>query len=277
MKLRPIVKMHGGKRYLADWIRGHFPQNHEDMIYVEPFCGASSVFLNKPRARIEILNDLDPGIVAILRITRDYPEEFMHELEHVLYKEAFFKNAQDLEQMFANQWRTEFTEMKLAVNEFILRRMSRGGLKKAFAWSDRQRGGKPGDVNAWESAIAQLLDVSDRLQGVKIFNEPAEDLLYLLDRPDVMAYCDPPYLPKTRRSKKTYDCEMSEEDHMKLGQVLGGFKGNVLLSGNPSPVYDTMYESWAMATKPIANHSSQQKVKQYRTEALWYNYTIETS
>ena len=47
MCTRPILRYHGGKWKLADWIIGNIP-NHR--IYVEPFGGAASVLLKKPRS-----------------------------------------------------------------------------------------------------------------------------------------------------------------------------------------------------------------------------------
>ena len=48
-KLRPAVKRHGGKAYLARRIIARFP-GHET--YVEPFAGGPSVLLNKPPAAL---------------------------------------------------------------------------------------------------------------------------------------------------------------------------------------------------------------------------------
>ena len=262
MKLRPIVKIHGGKRYLADWIIQNFPCGYTDMTYVEPYCGAASVLLNKPRSRVEMLNDVDPGMVAILEITRDRAKEFAKKLSKIPYREDTFEEAQCKE-----GWNQD--EMQYAINEFILRRMSRGGLKSAFAWSDRQRGGQPGDVNAWQSIIKMVPQISERLQGVEIYNETALEFLWLVNQENTLAYCDPPYLPKTRQAKKAYRYEMTEKAHKKLAWALNSFRGKVLLSGNPAPLYDKIYAGWESSRRTIANHSSQQKVKQYRTEVLW--------
>lgn len=66
---RPIMRYHGGKYRLAPWIISHFPAHKS---YVEPFGGAGSVLMRKPRSHGEVYNDLDDEIVNVMRVLRNY-------------------------------------------------------------------------------------------------------------------------------------------------------------------------------------------------------------
>ena len=45
--------------------------------YVEPFAGSLAVLFAKPRARHEIVNDLDGGLVTFFRVLRDRPDDLI--------------------------------------------------------------------------------------------------------------------------------------------------------------------------------------------------------
>ncbi|WP_434627526.1 DNA adenine methylase [Chromobacterium sp. CV08] len=62
--IRPALRYHGGKWMLAPWICRHFPEHR---VYTEPFGGAASVLLRKPRAKlVEIYNELDPEMIGAI-------------------------------------------------------------------------------------------------------------------------------------------------------------------------------------------------------------------
>lgn len=75
---RPILRYHGGKWMLADWIISHFPAHR---IYVEPFGGGASVLLKKQRTYAEIYNDLDSELVNLFRTIRDHGDDLKNRLQ----------------------------------------------------------------------------------------------------------------------------------------------------------------------------------------------------
>ena len=146
-------------------------------------------------------------------------------------------------------------------------------MKTHFSWSERKRGGKPGDENAWNTYKDMLPEICNRLSNVEITNKNLFDLLEEMGKmDDILWYIDPPYLPSTRTVSKVYDHEMTEMDHIKLCEIIQGVKGKVLLSGYQSDLYTKMLKNWTMETYSMANHSSQTKEKQRRIEVLWRNY-----
>ncbi len=267
-KLRPPIKTHGGKYYLSSWVIEQFPKEYEELTYCEPFCAGASVFLNKNPSQEEVISDIQCGVVYIFKALRDEPKEFISRLKRTRYTERAFKMAQNREQKGFEDY------VDHAVNEYILRRMSRGGMKQAFAWSERQRGGQPGDLNAWETMLNQLGLIADRITNTTILCQDFREVIKTWDEENAFFYLDPPYLHSTRSegSAQIYDHEMSVEDHMDLLQLVNSIRGKVILSGYSSPLYNRSLKEWRCKKKQIANHSSQQKAKTRRTECIWLNF-----
>lgn len=80
-------------------------------------------------------------------------------------------------------------------------------------------------------------------------------------------YCDPPYLPSTRKSQKyMYTYEMAEEQHIELLDVLKQIPCMVMISGYDSSLYNEMLASWNKTQFQVGTRQGP------ATETLWFNY-----
>src|SRR5262245_23908230 len=135
MAIRPPVKWHGGKRYLAKWIISHFPKHR---IYLEPFGGVASVLLNKAPVEVEVYNDIDLRITRLFRVLRDQGEQFLAKASLTLYSQVEFEAAAHAP--------PAASDVDLALRDFVRWRQSFGGKGESWSYTtSRARGGMAGD------------------------------------------------------------------------------------------------------------------------------------
>jgi DNA adenine methylase len=161
-------------------------------------------------------------------------------------------------------------EVEAAARVIVSRRWSRGGHGKHLAWSERTRGGLPGDLNSWLTFLDMLPAIGERLAGVELRCQDALSIIEEFDGPDVCFYLDTPYWPESRSSRAVYTYELDAAAHIRLLETIVRCRGAVAISGYPNDTYDEALRGWERSTKPMANHSGQGKVKQGRVEVLWF-------
>lgn len=253
---RPVFPYFGGKWRLAKWIIEHFPPH---TTYIEPFGGAASVLLNKPRAAGEVYNDINQEVVGVFRILRDPDQaaKLIEQLELTPYsREEYFLSHTPSDDPLEMARRTIVKfHGSFGADCQMPGRMS--GFKTGF-------GGK--QSMAWARFPDALRAIVERLQGVTIESLDALDLLRKYDRPECLAFVDPPYLMSTRSGGKVYRHELADGRHRDLAELLRAFSGMVIMSGYPSPLYDSLYEGWHCAT-----HSAWTCMSTPRIEAIWLN------
>ena len=83
---------------------------------------------------------------------------------------------------------------------------------------------------------------------------------------DELVYCDPPYLPSTRRRRRVYRHDYRECDHIRLLETLQKLPCRVVLSGYPSELYDQLLCGWHSYTYQAKAHNG------IRQEKLWFNF-----
>lgn len=261
-----ILKYHGGKggASINKWVLSHYPKNYENLNYIELFCGAASLYLNKKPSHIETINDIDFEIYNLFTTVRDNLSSFLGIVNPIGYTEDNFL-----------KWKEYHTKntIELAAQTYILHNFSRGGLCKDFAWSERLRRNMPGDVSGYLTKRDKLGIISQRLQNTNIYNLDFRKILSAEHSPDTFIYCDPPYLTTTRTSKKIYAHEFTEQDHIDLIILATASNAKILISGYNSPIYSSLLsQQWNFYQKEVPNHSGQGKKKNKRIECLWSNF-----
>lgn len=87
-----------------------------------------------------------------------------------------------------------------------------------------------GAVSRWLGSVEGLSEIVQRLLRVQIENAPALEVIKRYDSPQTLFYCDPPYPHDSRSDTNAYGFEMTENEHLKLAEVLHNVKGKVAIS-----------------------------------------------
>ena len=97
-----ILKYPGSKNKIADKIISLFPDDYQNMTYIEPFFGSGTVFFRKVASIIETINDLDGGVYNFFYQVRENGDELARLIENTPwsrqeYEESFIKTGSDIE------------------------------------------------------------------------------------------------------------------------------------------------------------------------------------
>lgn len=262
--MRPVLRYHGGKFLLAPWIISHFPPHR---IYCEPFGGAASVLMRKPRAYADVYNDLDSDIVNVFRVLRDekLAARLCRQIKLTPYARSEFKSAYGDAECPVERARRIIAISFMGFSSAAHTRQHRTG----FRGTAMRNGTTPAmDWANWPTAIDFF---TERLRGVTIENQNAFQLIPRHDSERTLYYVDPPYPLETRgksnQRQKHYSHELNTADHERLAALLHSLKGMVVLSSYPSPLYQRLYgERWRPITRKAFADGAREK-----TEVLWLN------
>ena len=250
---RAILRWHGGKWVLANWIIAHLPKHR---VYVEPFGGAGSVLLRKPRSYAEIYNDLDGEVVNLFRMARDYGDQLRRALELTPFSREEFALSYEPSADPVEQAR------RTVVRSFMGFGSNSHNKASGFRANSTRAGTTP--AHDWRTYPDAFVDVIAHLRGVCIENRDAVAVMKAHDGEETVHYVDPPYVAVTRGKGGVYRHEMTDSDHEALATELHQLRGFVVLSGYGSPLYDSLYRGWRRVEKPTLADGARP-----RTEVLW--------
>lgn len=250
---RPILRYHGGKWLLGPWVIRHLPPHRT---YVEPFGGAASVLLRKPRSYAEVYNDLDGEIVNLFRVARDRGDELHRALELTPFARDEFVDSYIPSDDAVEQAR------RTVVRSFMGFGSNAHFRKSGFRNNSSRSGTTP--ATDWRNYPSAFTAVIERLRGVCVENRNAIDVMLAHDAEDTVHYVDPPYVAACRGKGVDYHHEMTDADHEALAGVLRQLRGAVVLGGYRCGLYDDLYSGWERVD--IATHADGARD---RVEGLW--------
>lgn len=257
----------GGKLSHLDFVLEHLPYTER---YIEPFGGSAAVLLNKEPSTIETYNDLDGDVVNFFRVLREQPEELVRQLKLTPHSRDEFSMAckEDPEISDVERARRFFVRIMQGYNAKT-EGASRGDWSYNIGAARRGMATKCSQLKGYHE---QLHAVADRLSEVQIENQDAINLIKTHDHEDALIYCDPPYMPDSRKSGG-YAHDMDAEDHRQLARALNQCEAKVAISNYDSDLLRELYPDWTVITGEEKKMMSATR-SESNSEVLLTNYDV---
>jgi DNA adenine methylase len=287
----PIFKYMGAKQNLAPQIIGAMP-DHDT--YMEVFGGGLSVFWAKPKAKWNIINDINKNIINLYQVIQNEEtcKRFVNLITMTPFSRWVFDN-------FTN-WYTDKAAydalnvvQKAVIYFYLIKTNFNGnmnlqhlstGLRYTTNW-------KNSNIEAIEMAFRYLNSDFGGKNPVLIENLHYNDILdkYVLSAKDgsskadyvkrLFIYLDPPYW--VTKDQNYYEFNFGEEEHAKLRDKMvecdkAGCKW--MISYDDVPEIRELYKNFFIEkTKNLAQTSSSAEKRVEKQELIITNYNIQDS
>ena len=245
-----ILRRLGNKKKIAKKIQAYFPPHK---IYIEPFFGAGGMFFNKPKAKYNIVNDLDSDVFNLFQVVMNQKEE----LEKAFYMMPIHSDL--LEYWKKNQ---ETEPIKKALRFLFLSNFTFMGTFSSLAF---------GDGNTKDNLYKKIDLTNDLLKNVWFDNRSFVDFLPIStagrvgNKKDIFIYCDPPYIGTAEDNYKNF----TESDSLELFETLQNTGCKWAMSEFNHPF---ILEQAKQRGLDIIEIGERQNLKNRRTEILVTNY-----
>jgi DNA adenine methylase len=267
--VRPPFAYYGGKIGMAARIVAVLPPHR---VYMEPFFGSGAVLFAKPRASVEIVNDVSDRVVTFFRVLRDRPDD----LARVCAMSPHARSEYRAAAAPADDELEEARRFWVRVNQSFGKTAN---VTTGWSITTSRNQSVPASI---ANRVARFHQVAERLSSVSIECCDAVDLVERLATSETTIYADPPYVWSTRIMRaagaRDYVHEFTDDDHRRLAASLRGTPAAVVLSGYPSDLYDELYHDWWTLDRltTAASSNAHRTGRSSRIERLWTNRPPDT-
>ena len=174
-RARPVFSRPGGKTRMLPYI---LPRIQQHRCYCEPFFGGGAVFFAKPDSAVEVINDRDESLTALLRNAKYHLDALLDEMDLILNARREFED-------FVKQ--EGLTEIQRAARWFVRNRLSFGGTGTSYTIARTQ------PLPSRAQRIVALRSLSARLDRTSVECRDWSRIVASYDSPETFFFFDPPY------------------------------------------------------------------------------------
>nr|WP_298660739.1 DNA adenine methylase [uncultured Flavobacterium sp.] len=242
----------GNKQMIAKDIQVYFPQHK---IYCEPFFGAGGMFFNKPKAKHNIVNDIDSEVFNLYQVVLSQKEELME-----LYKITPYHS--DLVKHWSKNEEQE--PLKKAMRFLMLSNFVLNGRGYTLSYGAAACGRRK--TEDFKLLLDKTFDLINGVQFMNVdFRKFFSNFQIRETEEQHFIYCDPPYLG----TGDNYSNSFTETDSNDLFNLLQETKCKWAMSEFDHPFILEQAEKRGLNVIVIGER---QNLKNRRTEILITNY-----
>ena len=199
-----ILRRLGNKKKIAKKIQAHFPPHK---IYIEPFFGAGGMFFNKPKAKYNIVNDLDSDVFNLFMVV-------MNRKDDLLQAFKMMPIHQDLLEYWKKNKETD--EIKKALRFLFLSNFTFMNTKSTLLPEGNKK-------HLFENELKATFDL---VFDVNFSNLSFDMFLQKIPQAklnkDALIYSDPPYLDSDKKQTEVYQMgdHWQQQDSQRLFDAL---------------------------------------------------------
>jgi len=244
---------------MLKYLLGMIPEHR---LYCEPFFGGGALFFAKPKAEVEVINDVNGEVVNFFKVLKTKFSALQREIQATLHSRELYREALEVYNDPGS-----YTDVKRAWALWTATNQGFAGMIGSWGF---------GKTNSKEKAVAAKREAfieayEERLRTVQVENNDALKVIDRCNEKDAFIYCDPPYIG----SDQGHYCGYTEEQYEKLLQALSKVKAKFLLSSYPSKILSKYVRRYGWKTKKVEKYVAVTKLTDKRkTEVLVYNYDL---
>ena len=249
--LKPPFCRQGNKYPLRNRIIPLFPQH---TTYVEPFAGSAAIFFNKPKANVNVLNDLDKDTVKRLRLLKRVPKD-----------KSKYKNLTSLKEIkhfFDNHTDSDTDQLLFEKIKACTGFSGQPAVKSTHIYKNHN----PIRI------LDRIDEYQDKLKGVTITTQDYANIIQKYDSPTTLFFLDPPYEDTSKTFGYAEDTDFNFE---RLNDILRDIKGFFFMTINNSPRIRKLFSNFIQ--KLVNVQTPWQKTNKIRKELFITNYTLTSA